>query len=263
MPVILTMVDTEESPAPDRRSRWFGQHSAAVVAAVVAAVLGGVATAWGENLFDPGPTDLSAQVRELEAEVGELEATNRQLKDELTVLRGQDDGLRVELDDLDAENQGLREENERLRDQAATAAGPEDDSPEKTGAAPDEPAAGPSAVASGIRRQTGSPVQVMLHTCLDLDTTSADWGAASVPQDLCYGDAGVEGVRLTIMSGAPSRADCAARTTWQQTIASGSVAEGMHLCVQTNERRTAYARIAAVDGDAETVAFDVVVWESS
>jgi hypothetical protein len=103
----------------------------------------------------------------------------------------------------------------------------------------------------------------MLHTCLNLDTTSSDWGAASVFQDLCYGDAGVEGVRLTVMSGLPSRADCAAQTTWQQTIASDAVAEGMHLCVQTNERRTAYARIASVDGDAETVAFDIVVWESS
>lgn len=260
------MVDTQESP-PSRRAGWFGQHSVAVVAAVVAAVLGGVATAWGENLFTPGASDPGAQVRVLEARIRDLEAANRELEDELTAQRDLNEVQRAELDDLEAQNQQLAEENDRLREQASAGdgAGADNgtDAGTDDGAAPDDSAGGASAVVSGIRRETDTPVQVMLHTCLDLDTTSADWGAASVPQDLCYGDAGVEGARLTIMSGAPSRADCEAQTTWQQTIATDAVAEGMHLCVQTNERRTAYAHIAAVNGDAETVAFDLLVWESS
>lgn len=257
---ILAMVDTQES-SPGRR--WFGQHSVAVVAAVVAAVLGGVATAWGENLFTPGASDSGAQVRVLEATIKDLESANGRLEDELTALRDQNDSRRAELDDLEAQNQELREENDRLRDQAGADDGAGTDAGVDDGAGPDDSAEGASAVVSGVRRETNAPVQVMLHTCLDLDTTSAGWGAASVPQDLCYGDAGVEGARLTIMSGVPSRADCEAQTTWQQTIASDAVAEGMHLCVQTNERRTAYAHIATVNRDAETVAFDLVVWESS
>ncbi|MFJ3405258.1 hypothetical protein [Promicromonospora sp. NPDC090134] len=253
-------MDTQES-SPGRRAGWFGQHSVAVVAAVVAAVLGGVATAWGENLFTPGASDSGAQVRVLEARIKDLEAANGRLDEELAALRDANDSQRAELDDVEAQNQELREENDRLREQASAGDGAGTDG--DGGAAPDESGGGASAVVSGIRRETDAPVQVMLHTCLDLDTTSADWGAASVPQDLCYGDAGVEGARLTIMSGVPSRADCEAQTTWQQTITSDSVAEGMHLCVQTNERRTAYTHIAAVDTDAETVAFDLVVWESS
>ncbi|MFI2365373.1 hypothetical protein [Promicromonospora sp. NPDC019610] len=259
-------MDTQESP-PSRRAGWFGQHSVAVVAAVVAAVLGGVATAWGENLFTPGASDSGEQVRVLEARVKDLEAANGQLEAELASLRAENDSRQAELDDLEAQNQELREENQRLRDQASAGDGARADDGTDAGAddgtAPDDSAGGASAVVSGIRRETAAPVQVMLHTCLNLDTTSADWGAASVPQDLCYGDAGVEGARLTIMSGAPGRADCEAQTTWQQTIATDAVAEGMHLCVQTNERRTAYAHIAAVNADAETVAFDLVVWESS
>ncbi|MFD7308476.1 hypothetical protein [Promicromonospora sp. NPDC059942] len=255
-------MDTQESP-PSRRAGWFGQHSVAVVAAVVAAVLGGVATAWGENLFTPGTSDSGEQVQVLEVRIKDLEAANGLLDDEATALRDQNDSRQAELDDLEAQNQELREENRRLRDQASAGDGAGTDTGTDDGAAPDDSGGGASAVVSGIRRETNAPVQVMLHTCLDLDTTSANWGAASVPQDLCYGDVGVEGARLTIMSGAPSRADCEAQTTWQQTIATDAVAEGMHLCVQTNERRTAYAHIAAVNGDAETVAFDLVVWESS
>ncbi|WP_285104229.1 hypothetical protein [Promicromonospora sp. MEB111] len=254
-------MDTQES-SPGRRAGWFGQHSVAVVAAVAAAVLGGVATAWGENLFAPGTSDSGAQVRVLEATIKDLEAANGRLDDELTALRDQNDGQRAELDDLEAQNQELREEIDRLNDQASADDSAGTDAGNDDGTQ-DDSAGGASAVVSGVRRETDAAVQVMLHTCLDLDTTSAGWGAASVPQDLCYGDAGVEGARLTIMSGVPSRADCEAQTTWQQTIASDAVTEGMHLCVQTNERRTAYAHIAAVDRAAETVAFDLVVWESS
>lgn len=255
-------MDREQTRAPERPTRRLAQHTDAVIAAVLAAILGGVATAWGEELIgsdspDPGVSELEAQVRA-------LETTNDQLEDELAALRDQNSGLDRELDDLDEQNQELREENERLRSQADDGAAPQE--PDGDGDAPEsEEAAGdpPEAVVLDTWRQTDSPVQVMLHTCLDLDSTSADWGAASVFQDLCYGDAGVEGVRLTVMSSAPSRADCEASTTWQQTISHDSVVEGMHLCVQTNQRRTAYVRLAALDRSAETVAFDIVVWEST
>ncbi|MCP2281113.1 hypothetical protein APR04_000002 [Promicromonospora umidemergens] len=251
-------MDREQTRAPERPTRRLAQHTDAVIAAVLAAILGGVATAWGEDLIgsdspDPGSSELEAQVRD-------LGTTNDQLEDELAALRDQNSSLDRELDDLDEQNQELREENERLRSEADDGAAPQE--PDGDGDAP-EKAAGdpPGAVVLDIRRQTDSPVQVMLHSCLDLDSTSADWGAASVFQDLCYGDAGVEGVRLTVMSSTPSRADCEALTTWQQTISHDAVVEGMHLCVQTNQRRTAYARLAALDRSAETVAFDIVVWE--
>lgn len=262
-------MDTQRTQTPERRPRLFAQHTDAVVAAVVAAVLGGVATAWGENLFssdapDPGSPDLEAQVRD-------LGAANMQLEDELTALRSQNDSQSRELEDLNEQNQELREDNERLRRQTDDGNAPKEpddgNAPEvpEGGAAPELPEAGddPVAVVPEVRRQTDSPVQVMLHTCLDLDSTSANWGAASVFQDLCYGDAGVEGAQLTIMSSTPGRADCEAQTTWQQTITPDALVEGMHLCVQTNHRRTAYARLAALNSDAETVAFDIVVWETT
>lgn len=132
----------------------------------------------------------------------------------------------------------------------------------------------PAPTAGGPAKVLVGPVKVTLTdsaSYVDLDTPSltsrpsekgADaWVGFNLP-DLTLGPTRTADVVAVLPpEGAdPTRDQCAEAITKHGTSTSGVLAQGMRLCIQTDEGRTAYVKITAVP-TRKAVAFEATVWE--
>ena len=63
------------------------------------------------------------------------------------------------------------------------------------------------------------------------------------------------------MTEPPTPRVCAGSTLPVGNITAAQTVVGQQFCVRTGEDRWAYVRIAAIDPEARTIAFDVSVWK--
>jgi hypothetical protein len=145
----------------------------------------------------------------------------------------------------------LRAENEKLRGQTSGATSTGD--------------TGSSSEPVEVFRRTGA-VPVVVGSCIDLDSQEPDWGVDSGGhKDLCVsfgalGSARVNAGRSAVVDGPPTLEECE-RQTVLRSLTTAETVVGQNLCVQSSDKRWAYARIAAIDRSASTMAFDIVVWK--
>jgi hypothetical protein len=67
---------------------------------------------------------------------------------------------------------------------------------------------------------------------------------------------------LAIVGAPPTIEDCEAQTVRQGgSLEASQTVVGEQMCVRSGEGRWAYVRIAAIDTEAETMSFDIVVWK--
>jgi hypothetical protein len=114
-----------------------------------------------------------------------------------------------------------------------------------------------------ILRQTGgTPVTIGFGHGIDLDTDADNWGIDDGGTDI-YSDGGpsISGSQFSLVGAPPTPVSCAASTLPITHITAAQTVVGQQFCVHTDEGRWAYVRIAAIDPEARTIAFDVTVWK--
>ena len=74
------------------------------------------------------------------------------------------------------------------------------------------------------------------------------------------GSARVNAGRAAVVDGRPTLEECE-RQTVLRSLTTAETVVGQNLCVQSSDKRWAYARIAAIDRSASTMAFEIVVWK--
>lgn len=114
-----------------------------------------------------------------------------------------------------------------------------------------------------VLRQTGdTPVTIRNTTGIDLDTSADNWGVNEGGTDVYVsGGPSISGAEFALVTEPPTPATCAASTLPISSINAAQTVVGQQFCVHTDEERWAYVRIAAIDGEARTVSFDVTVWK--
>lgn len=114
-----------------------------------------------------------------------------------------------------------------------------------------------------ILRQTGgTPVTIGFGHGIDLDTDADNWGVDESGRDLYVnGSPAISGQEFVLVTEPPTPRVCAGSTLPVGGIAAAQTVVGQQFCVRTGEDRWAYVRIAAIDPEARTIAFDVTVWK--
>jgi cell division protein FtsB len=182
-----------------------------------------------------------------------------------TSLEGQVADLSDRNDQLTEANQDLEDENERLSRRTTATTGPRDDPRDEPQGTTTPTTSGTSSSTPEVLRDTaGTPVEVPADDAIDLDSQEANWGIEGSGQDLRVGyyASSVSATDILEIVEAPPTPDvCDAQTVRSSYLDDSQTVVGQQLCVRTDEGRWAYVRIAAIDTDASTISFDVVVWK--
>lgn len=116
---------------------------------------------------------------------------------------------------------------------------------------------------SEVRRESGDvPVTIALGSGIDLDTAAPNWGVDASGTDVFVHEAPyISGAEFVLVREPPAPANCAASTLLVDTVTAAETVVGQQFCVHTDEGRWAYVRIAAIDTEASTMSFDIIVWK--
>ncbi|MCF4122922.1 hypothetical protein L1785_18245 [Antribacter sp. KLBMP9083] len=121
---------------------------------------------------------------------------------------------------------------------------------------------GSTATADVARSTDGTPIGLYSGSCLDLDSTAANWG---VPEgDFCIDhgdDITTTSNTMTILDEAPDAATCAAQTLVTDFVSDAQTLLGKHLCVVTSSGRYADVSVVSVDEAADAFALEITVWK--
>jgi hypothetical protein len=171
-------------------------------------------------------------------------------------------------DELEAEKQELEQQIAELEEQKATLEADLEEAQQAPITTPTTARGGTTATTLDptpeVLRQTGdTPVTIRNTTGIDLDTSADNWGVNEGGTDVYVsGGPSISGAEFALVTEPPTTpATCAASTLPISSINAAQTVVGQQFCVHTDEERWAYVRIAAIDGEARTISFDVTVWK--
>jgi hypothetical protein len=183
----------------------------------------------------------------------ELDETSSSLEAETTRLESENEQLSATATSLEAENEELArqlDDNVEAETPATTTAREAGDDP-------------------GVFRETsGTPLLLGAGSGADIDSQASNWGVDGPGEDFGVSSSGnsISGrsfgdVKFSLVDAPPTFAECEAQTVSQTFVEIAETVVGQKMCVLTTEGRRAYVHIAAMDPEAETISFDVVVWK--
>ena len=184
-----------------------------------------------------------------------------QLSGERSDLRVTVDNQEESLGDLETANSSLVEQNARLSEQLERA-----QTTTTTTSLPD-PNEEPEPVQELLRASTAAVV-VPVEDGIDLDSPEDNWGVTGSSHDFLVGYqaqslSGRSGAYLAVVSAPPDVRTCEAQTVTESYLPPPQTVVGQHLCVRSNEGRSAYVHIAGIEPENGTISFDVTVWKIS
>jgi hypothetical protein len=170
-------------------------------------------------------------------------------------------------DELEAEKQQLEQQIADLEEQTAGLEADLEEAQQTPVTSPTTTRGGTTAPTDDatpeVLRQSGAaPVTIAWGRGIDLDTDAANWDVGP-SGDVFYSGESVSGrlSQFVLVTAPPTPAECAASTLPVGYLPEEQAVVGQQFCVHTDEERWAYVRIAAIDGEARTISFDVTVWK--